>query len=117
MFNTKTKLAAFTLLFPFFSNSYAFTGNDLQPLCEKKSTSAICLFYIQGSIDGMILVNAGSKASGNSKNDLFCLPENASNAQLQDVAVKYMKENPEIRHEPASMIIYRSLRSNYPCKY
>lgn len=118
MTNTKKTFAVFAFLIPLLPSAHAsFTGNEMHSLCEVKSTEVHCRYFIEGAVDGMIVINEGSKSSGNSKNYLFCLPEQITGRQTQDIAIKFIKENPALRHEPASILVYRSLRTSFPCKY
>ena len=34
--------------------------------------------------------------------------------QLQDIVVKYLKDNPEIRHKPAGLLTFSALKQAFP---
>jgi hypothetical protein len=44
-----------------------------------------------------------------------CIPNTATYSQLKDVALNYMREHPEIRHESARSLIWTSYIEAFPC--
>ena len=50
-------------------------------------------------------------------NSIFghCVPSEASNQQLRDIAVKYLAAHPENRHESARFLIWLALVEAFPC--
>jgi len=46
----------------------------------------------------------------------YCIPAGASLGQAVDVFCKYLKDNPEERHLPASVLAAKSLGLAWPCK-
>ena len=96
-------------------------GNDLEFICEPKypadeSSFAemtqderekvfMCSNYIMGLLDG-VDVYAIAK----------CIPEGVNLRQIMDMVRKYLKENPNTRHHPASEIIMKAT-SEFECKF
>ena len=62
-----------------------------------------CYGYVRGSGDA--LIGAGA-----------CLPPQVTTQQLIDVAVKFLRENPQHRHEHATAIFMDAWGTAWPCK-
>lgn len=89
------------------------TGNDLLSDCEERATydAGYCLGYI---------------ASANDTHDTwvhwglmprqYCVPKAATQGQLEQVVVKYLKERPEKLHKVASGGVIQALALAFPCK-
>jgi RNA polymerase primary sigma factor len=45
-----------------------------------------------------------------------CPPSNSSTAQAVRIVVKYLRDNPERLHMPASVLVTDAIRSSFPCK-
>ena len=92
------------------------TGNDALATCTKDDPSefwkkAICMAWMGGVRDGHYL----TMAFFGSGEALFCVPEDVTNNQFADMFIKYLRANPERRHEPASGLYVLSLMEAFPC--
>lgn len=120
-------------------------GNDLLDACkegirmmegEKLSSNALtgatfCSGYISGFSDGMAST-AGFNASKkiNLKDvtrevalqevrnySIFCTYGNkVTNLQKTRVVVRYLEQNPQLLHEPESILVTKALSEAFPCK-
>ena len=45
----------------------------------------------------------------------YCAPERATLRQLTDVVCKHLKDNPEGRHIPATVLVHEAFREAFPC--
>jgi hypothetical protein len=88
------------------------TGNRVAADCQvsagKRSVegamrATTCYGYVRGVGDGFIAAGA-------------CLPSAITTQQLVDVAVKFMRENPQHRHEYAAHIFQASWAAAWPCQ-
>lgn len=89
--------------------------------------NGFCIGYLIGQIEGQFLgallltTRTGMDLETSEFNDFannvfnHCITENASNEQLMDVVVKYMRENPEIRHETARFLVWQAYQEAFPC--
>lgn len=50
------------------------------------------------------------------KDEKFCVPNNATYAQLVRVVVKYLTDNPKRLNETQMVLTWAALRDAYPCK-
>lgn len=64
-----------------------------------------CFGYLRGVLDGDQM---GRQA--------ICLPARVSNGQLMDIALKFMRDRPEIRHRNPGALIMASLFTAFPCQ-
>lgn len=46
----------------------------------------------------------------------YCIDEHVTIEQLKDVYLKYLKDNPDKRHEPATILALSALHESFPCK-
>jgi hypothetical protein len=90
----------------------SFDGNLLYSYCKSKHLTAqgFCNGYIQGV---GVLNGAADDRFGGLR---FCLPNGVNLSQQQDVVVKWLSENPQERHHPASYVVIRALDQAFPCK-
>ena len=106
-------------------------GNMLFSVCENPSnvTQSFCSGYVIGLVEGTKFgafmshgttnENHGDEAAWNAYVEValgFCIPENVEYVQLRDVFVKYLKENPEIRHLSARSLFVSSMSSTFVCE-
>lgn len=101
IFFTAIALAIFTTP----ASAYFVTGNQLLKNCEGKDM--FCMGYVLG-------VNDTHKALS-PKAPMYCLPEEVTGGQLYDVARKFIQNNPEQRHMPASFLVLRAFELAFPC--
>lgn len=92
------------------------TGNDALTTCTANfeteiMAASICLAWMQGVRDGHFMTMALSGFD----QPLWCTPDNVTNQQLRDIFVKYLRENPERRHEMPAFLYLRAMRGAFPC--
>lgn len=105
-------------------------GNMLSTVCENPSdvTQSFCSGYVIGLLEGTKFgafmsygttnEGRGDEADGNAYVEFalgFCIPENVEYGQIRDIFVKYLQENPEIRHLSARSLFVRSMSSTFMC--
>jgi hypothetical protein len=97
--------------------AWGMDGNKLYSYCSDTSRfeSGVCMGVIVGNIDAMKAISTYSKSTKWLRN-YFCLPLNATNGQLVEIVIKYLKGHPETRHTRASDEIYIALQKAFPCK-
>ncbi len=76
----------------------------------------ICVGYIMGSHDTDIMVQMLEEHDKIALMKHACPPSNASTAQVVRTVVKYLHDNPERLHMPASVLVTDAVRSSFPCK-
>ncbi len=85
------------------------SGHELFEACSETISRAVCASYVAGIADGLEhAVIKGSKR-------LICYPEKANVGQMTDVTRKYLSDNPEKRHLPASLLVFNALSVAFPC--
>jgi len=100
--------------------SIATTGNEALALCQNEQ-SAACTFYYLGVSEGASFGAAvGSlKATGEADSASvleFCAPTAATNRQMKDIAVEYLRRNPAKRHLLATLLAMFAWREAFPCQ-
>lgn len=91
-------------------------GNKLHEFCTAYPLSASG--YVLGVIDTTIDDTTAVTLAGNvvTKKLFICLPENVVSDQLIDLACNYVRDHPEMRHAPASALVYLSAKQGFPCQ-
>lgn len=84
-------------------------GNKLHEACKSEEVAAVS--YVIGVVDSAVLFQQLSGVK-----DRVCIPDDVDATQVQNVACKYLEDNPEIRHRLAAEIVTESLASTWPCK-
>jgi hypothetical protein len=89
----------------------AFTGGDLNRLCEKTDVASrsACAAYVEGAA-------AIGGTTGPRVGQYFCLPQDARSQQLTDAVRKYIAENPNATGYNASTAISLGLGKAFPCR-
>ncbi len=105
------KLALISLLLAAFcSNSMAYyeIGNELREGLEamEKNQSTFESGFAAGFITGV--ADTGDRV-------LFCIPQEASAAQMAAIVVKYFKANPEEWNKSAAKLVINALKPVFPC--
>lgn len=87
------------------------TGNDLLRFCTSHEAFEVnvCVGYIEGVRDGLMWATVSLKSK-----PFFMVPKKASSDQLNEIVVKYLKDNPETRHKPAGMLTFEALNKAFP---
>ena len=81
------------------------SGDTLLPLCEKPQDSSLygfCAGYIIGVADAL---DEGS----------FCPPKGHEKLQIVDSTVRWLRDNPESRHDTAFSLVSKALAESFPC--
>lgn len=88
------------------------TGNEFYTECRrafdepgKPMEFGICLGFLQGVLYREQFLT-GSK---------ICTPKNATNGQLMDVVLAYLRDNPKNRNLPPMLLILIAFAEAYPC--
>lgn len=106
------------------------SGNSLYDACrnDDPAIAGFCIGYLIGLIEGrgigafQVLAQLQPGENAGQMNSLVnnflghCIPEDASNEQLRDVAVEYLRENPASRHETARLLIWQAYVEAFPCQ-
>jgi hypothetical protein len=126
----KFKRYVFSLLCfaAFCAHSETMSGNDLLQKLTDQDTEG--LLYLIGVVDGgyasrVVFESDFIKTDEKTKREALislgkywgCRPENASNGQVSDVTIAYLKSNPKVRHLASSALIAAAMRDAWPCKF
>ena len=90
-------------------------GNGLLEVCADGAAFhyGLCMGYITGVLDGAntapIPKNCPAPAS------YWCIPKGVTLGQIQEVVVKYLKDHPEIRHQPSNGLIENAVLAVWSC--
>jgi hypothetical protein len=87
-----------------------FSGNDWSEQCANRSTALACTGYVRGFADG--LRSWRDFEPGTAR---ICIPNEAPGTQLRDVALKYIRDNPERRHQSAAFLFLMAFVKAWPC--
>lgn len=111
------------------TQSPSVTGNTIYETCKdsKSPIFAYCIGYIVGVNDGwnlgsaiavtqLQLAKTAKDLNAVNKMLIGICSRGATNEQVVDIVIKYLKENPEQRHRGAHLLIYGALRKAFPCK-
>lgn len=102
------------------------SGNDLlQKLTDQDPEG---LLYLIGVVDGgsasrTVFQSNLTKTDEKTNREALiglgkywgCRPEKASNGQVADVTIAYLKSNPKMRHLASSALIAAAMRDAWPC--
>lgn len=80
-------------------------GNDLYPHCTIADPS--CLAYVTGVADTLEIVAPHLTN--------ICRPPASTMAQLFDIAMSWLADNPAERHRPAAKLVGLALAEAFPC--
>jgi len=89
------------------------TGKVLLPDCEKSDpadpSGLMCTAYIAGASDAfwLILLNQASP--------VLCLSQTVTYSWEQQIVVTWLREHPQDRHLPASVLVLKALTKAFPC--
>ncbi len=75
-----------------------------------------CLGYLSGSHDTDFMVQMLEEHEKIILLKHPCPPSNVSTEQAVRIVVKYLHDNPERLHMPASILVTDAIRSSFPCK-
>jgi hypothetical protein len=100
----KTFLATAVLSVAAAANASWFTGNDLLGHLNGE-------LFERGGAAGFV-TGVASAIDG----DLACIPPEVTVAQMRDMVHRQLRATPNIRHQPAEVIVAAVLMSEFPCK-
>lgn len=107
------------------------SGNDFYDACvsEGDTLQAFCAGYLIGFQEGrkygtfLLMLQAADEGESTAEIDAAsdqlvgnCIPKGVEFSQLKEIAVNYMRDHPESRHESARSQIFASFVEAYPCK-
>jgi hypothetical protein len=88
--------------------------DELKWSCEDNTAKLMCLGYISGATDTLVILN---QLSGNKLILNLCIPpQGISNDQSMAIVLEYIKKNPNILHESARTTIITALTEAFRCK-
>jgi hypothetical protein len=87
------------------SDANLFTGEDLY---RRRDRAEFFLGYVTGVVD------TGSMTGPTLRR--YCAPKGATNAQMADVAYKFLEANPARRHLGAAYLVRQSFHESWPCR-
>ena len=118
-----------TLLLPMGAKGQGINANELIRVCdgEYENAEAICKMYIWGAIEGMQLgADASAFNSGFTEDQAMrdhaetllgvCDPETVTRRQELEVALQYIRDNPQRWHQSSIVLIYLALVDAFPCR-
>ncbi len=88
------------------------TGKTLLAKCENKAPeyALACTAYIVGVVDGIKKDIYLGRARDN------CWPDQLGADKVKGIVVKYLKDFPDQRAFPASLVVSVALNDAYPCQ-
>ena len=108
-------LAAGILCPAFGSAQYLFpayvSANRLLEICTPVQSPS-CYAYVEGVVDAL---QSTFSALRMQQRALFCLPQGVTSRQLVDMAINYLRDHPEKRHNVASANVALALANAFPC--
>lgn len=99
------KLLAALCFIPAMASAEFISGNELYK--DLRSEEVVDRVYALGYIAGVS--DAGQGGS-------HCIPNTVSLGQIQDMAINYLRKNPEIRNLSADVLLSMMLMERWPCK-
>jgi hypothetical protein len=96
--------------------SLAVRAFDGEPLSSADAVEGpLCTGYVMGVHDMDYTVQTLEKHEKTSLLSHACVPSNVSTNQVVPVTVKYLRDNPDRLHMPASILVIDAVRSSFPC--
>jgi hypothetical protein len=92
-------------------SKFVTTGNKLFTECQKPQPD-YCFGFITGIVEAnslVLMTNRGTSIK------LFCAPEGVNVMQTKDIVLQALQDWPQIRHLPASVLVWRALAEVWPC--
>jgi hypothetical protein len=98
------------------ANAGFLRGNKLHSLCTGvPADRSRCYNYIIGAFD--MLDNWNKSYEMDPTLDKFmCIPNNITSTQIVDVVEKWVRDNPEKRHDPAVAAVILAATEAFPCE-
>jgi hypothetical protein len=89
---------------------YVSDGNSLYALCTASSGNT----FVDAASEGMCLGYVDGVATTLIALDFIDVPTGVTHGQLQDVAVKYLKDNPATRNQDAAVLTIKAITAAFP---
>jgi hypothetical protein len=82
-----------------------YSGNELLKYCTSGNSleTVACQAYINGIREVLSLASADAGREP-------CIPPSVTGAQIKDVVVRHLRENPETRHLDRAVLVMRAVR-------
>ena len=93
------------------SSQLLFQVTGLLETCAPVQTPT-CYAYVEGVVDAL---QSTFSAPRMQQHALFCLPQGVISRQLVDIAINYLHDHPEQRHNVASANVALALANAFPC--
>ena len=106
------------VMLPSISSAQLRTGNDLYSLCTNRGgpETYACIAWFSAHRNTVYYVDQVLKVLGTQgPTKPFCIPQNVTTGQVKDVAVNYLRDNPETRHRDAVLLVGAALLRAWPC--
>jgi hypothetical protein len=117
-------LACFSLCVPASADDHVESGFDIQQSClaaerlqagsilsqRELSDAGYCLGMVRGEMVGLEIGYATGARRG------VCQPENWTNGQLQQIVLKFARDNPAKLSVPVHIFILNAFSDAFPCK-
>jgi hypothetical protein len=107
--------AALAGLAPATAGAAFYTGDELYRVCTAaKGDKAYieqtyeCIAYITGAVDAFSTARRVTKVRS-------CIPEGVTISRLRGATMAFLEENPKLRSEPASDLVFAATRKQWPC--
>jgi hypothetical protein len=84
------------------------TAKGLSAICAQNEGA--CITYVLGAIDAFVATDVVNF----NRIDL-CFPPQATNQQIANVAIAYVRAHPEAQDRSAAMVVLQGLRASFPC--
>lgn len=96
------------------------TGNLITRICEssQEEVQSLCVLYFRGLIDGMEIGRIAVARDLEQDTEFlrsFCPAEEVEHQQFIDVVLKYLEDNPEIRHKDVGPYAFVAWHRAFPC--
>ena len=86
------------------------TAKALVAVCGEDRSA--CLTYVLGTVDTFSTALALAR-----RPQTYCIPRGATNDQVAQAAVKYLRAHPEEGNTNAAVVVIAGLKEAYPCGY
>jgi hypothetical protein len=82
------------------------------------ANGTFCTGYLNGIGDFDFMLSQIERERGGGKSIIqhICIPEGVSSGQTVRIVVKWLRENPDKLHMPASVLAVAAIRNAFPCK-
>ena len=106
-------LLGLAMAFP--ASAQTLTGNGLLARCKAQNHERTwCLGYLHGFQNALVIADLlGLRLREGTS--VSCFPPNVTIGQISDVVVRFLEQNPAIRHENAEWLTLEALSQAFPC--